>query len=387
MAIPKQLAFETEEYERRLDAVQHEMDSRGVRLLLLFSPHSIYYLSGMDSENLFDFQCLLVPQSGEPALVLYDFELARYENSAWVKDVRTYGSFDDPVVVTADAARGFASSSDRVALETRSHQLSVDLFSRLTGQMKYFEFVDAFGIVEHCRLVKSPAEIEYMRRSAALTDRGIEAGFASLSEGTPDYEVAAAVIGTLYSAGSDTVCWGPIVAAGYRAGSAHSTFNGYRVQRGDTVFFEATGETRRYTAPLMRTAILGQPSDEIRRIEEAGTNAIATILQCARAGVKASDVATKARRQLEPALDDVVFHHLFGYPVGIGYPASWIEELGYFIRADNDRKLEDGMVFHLPISLRKFGKFGVNLSHTILVRENGSEALTKSEARLRVIDL
>lgn len=387
MAIPKQLAFEAAEYERRLDAVQREMHFRGTKLLLLFSPHSIYYLSGMDSENLFDFQCLLVPQSGESMLVIYDFELARFENSAWVKNVRTYGTFDDPVTVTADAARAFASPSDTIGLEVRSHQLSADIFSRLTAAIQHFEIADAFGIVERCRLVKSHAEIEYMRRSAALTDRGVQAGVAALVQGRPDHEVAAKVIGALYAGGSDTVCWGPIVAAGYRAGCAHSSFNGYKMQQGDTVFFELTGETRRYTAPLMRTAVLGQPSDEIRRVEEAGVNAIAAILEHARAGVNASTVAGEAQRRLEPVLDRVVFHYQFGYPVGIGYPASWIEELGYVIRADNDRPLEAGMVFHLPISLRKFGEYGVNLSHTILIGEGVAEALTKSEARLTVVDL
>ena len=100
----------------------------------------------------------------------------------------------------------------------------------------------------------------------------------------------------------------------------------------------------------------------------------------------AADVAKAAGKVVEPILPGIVFHHNFGYPVGIGYPGTWIEFLGFFLRVDNPRPLEAGMVFHLPMSFRKFGEFGVNQSHTIRIRADGpAEALTKTEARLKVL--
>ena len=81
MAIPHEPAFARDEYESRIAKVRRGMAERGLDGLVVFSPHSIYYLAGMDSENLFDFQCLIVPASGEPTLVILDFEEARAENS------------------------------------------------------------------------------------------------------------------------------------------------------------------------------------------------------------------------------------------------------------------------------------------------------------------
>ncbi len=43
------------------------------------------------------------------------------------------------------------------------------------------------------------------------------------------------------------------------------------------------------------------------------------------------------------------------------------------------------MVFHLPMSFRKYGEYGVNLSQTMLVGEDGAEPLGKSPARLQVV--
>ena len=44
------------------------------------------------------------------------------------------------------------------------------------------------------------------------------------------------------------------------------------------------------------------------------------------------------------------------------------------------------MVFHLPMSFRKFGEWGINQSHTMLITADGAEALTKTPARLQVLD-
>ena len=383
MPIPKQLAFEQREYESRLERVQRAMAERGLEAMLLFGPHNIFFLSGMDTENFVDYQCLVVPREGSPTLVILDVERSRYENSSWLPNVETYHSSNDPVAVTRAAMK---TRVGKIGVERRASAFSVDLFEKLAASLPQADLVDAFGIVEQFRLLKSPAEIAYMRRAAELSELGATAGIEAMCVGAADYEIAAAVTGEMYRGGGETVCWGPIVAAGYRAGSTHSTFNGYRLKQGDTVFFEVTGEARRYTAPLMRTAVLGRPSEEIQRLAAAVEQSVEAILQTAREGVKASEVAQAGLAKLAPALDGMVFHYCFGYPVGIGYPPSWIEQLDYFIVAENDRRLEAGMIFHLPMSVRKYGEYAVNLSQTMVVGEDRSEPLAKTPARLRVVE-
>jgi Xaa-Pro dipeptidase len=44
------------------------------------------------------------------------------------------------------------------------------------------------------------------------------------------------------------------------------------------------------------------------------------------------------------------------------------------------------MVFHLPISVRKYGEFGVCLSQTIHITAAGAEPITTTPATLAVID-
>ena len=386
MAIPHEPAFPVAEFEARVAAAQRSMAARGLDAILLFGPHNVFYLSGMDSENLFDFQALIVPRDGAPVLVILDFEEARAANSVGLGETISYHAFDDPIETVVDQLRRLGLERGRLGLEVRqAFSLTPDRLERFRAALPDATIEDPFGVVEDLRLVKSPAEHAYQRRAAALTDAATEAAYGVLRPGIRDAEVAAVMVDTMYRGGSDTVCWGPIVASGYRAGSAHSSFNGRQILDGETVFLEHTAEIRKYTAPLMRTAILGKPTAEIARIADAGAEAVKTIQRTARPGLPAQEVAREAGKVLEPVLPGLVFHHNFGYPVGIGYPGTWIETLGFFLRVDNPRPLKLGMVFHLPMSLRKFGEFAVNQSHTMLITEDGAEALTKSEARLKVL--
>ena len=380
MSTPRDPAFTEAEYRRRLAVVHTRMAQRGLDGIVLFGAHNINYLTGMDSEDLFDPQACVVAAGADPVLVILDFERGRFDNSAWLAAPVEFDGFADPVLAFATTVQRQGLGTGRIGLEQRA--IGHDQYEKLVAALPGAAFDDAFGVVEGARLVKSEVEIELIREAAAITDAAVTAGFAAIADGRPDYEVTAAVCDGLYNNGSDLVCWGPIVAAGYRGGLAHSSHNGYRMRAGDTVFIEVTGQRKRYTAPLMRTAVIGKPSAQRRRIADASENAVAAILATARAGTPARDIAAAALKPIAPVLDEVIFHHNFGYPVGVGYPPSWIETLDFFLRSNNAAPVEAGMVFHLPMSLRVAGEFGICLSHTMLVTSGGGVPLTRTPAVL-----
>ena len=382
MTIPKAPAFSTDEYRRRLGVVSRRMAERDLDGLVLFGAANINYLTGMDSENLFDVQACILPRGADPVLVIFDFERGRFDNSAWMAEPVAYGGFDDPGAAVCAEVRRLGLGRGRVGIDERAPGVPGPLVRRVQVELADGRVDDAFGVVEGARLVKSEAEIAYVRRAAAFTDAGVRAGYQAIRVGAQDASVGAAIIGAMYGEGSDPVCWGPVVAAGYRSGLAHSSFNGYTIRDGDAVFLELTGEHRRYVAPVMRTAIAGRATPEHRRLAQASSDAVAAILEAARAGTPARDVAAAGFRFIQPVERDVVFHYYFGYPVGLGYPPSWIETLGFFIRTDNAAPLEAGMVFHLPMSLRVAGRYGVCLSQTMLVTKDGGVPLTGTPAAL-----
>jgi len=388
MAIPRELAFAPSEFEARLAAVRRNMLDRELDVLILLSPANINYVSGMDNQNVSDFQCLIVPLDGPSTLILPWFEQGRAENSCWLRDIVTHRAEDDPSDVIRSVLRRMGVDRGRIGLESRGVAVSPRDYSRITSRLADATVEDPFGVVEDCRRVKSASEIAYIRQAAELTDRTIAAACDAIRVGVRDTDVASATLAALYRAGSCPVFHVPYIASGYRAGAPHSTFSGRTFAPGDTVFLELTAAVKRYVAPLMHTVVLGEPTPQMKRMATAGDEAVEVILDTARPGVPACEVARAALNVLEPVLtqDNVFFHHNFGYPVGIEYPPTWIENLDYFIKLDNPAPLQAGMVFHLPISLRRFGEFGINQSHTMLVTESGAEALTRTPARLQILE-
>ncbi len=393
MGIPRDLAFDVAEFRRRVDAVRAGMTDRRLDALVVLSPGSINYLSGLDDNSLSDVTALILPLERDPVLVLFWFEAGRAQNTCWFDDVRLYRAPNDPIpgegavaaVVEAVHSLGLGSTKSRIGVEMGPGGLSPAEHQELIAGLGEAHVEDSWPIVEVVRRTKSPAEVAYMRRAAAITDAAIEAGTRALAIGARDTEVGGVILETLHRLGSETSCLGPIVAAGWRSGAPHSSFARQEIRPGDTVFLEVTAQVRRYTAPLMRTGILGEPTPEQARAAEAGAAAVQVVIDTARPGIAAGDVALAAGAVIAPLLPGLVFHGNFGYPVGLGYPPTWSERLGFQLRPDNRQVLETGMTLHLPVSLRKFGEWGICQSHTILITETGAEALTRAEARLQVI--
>ena len=376
--IPKENWFSLAEYQRRLTTVRSLMAARDLEVLLVFGAGNVYYLTGYHSVNSWDFQCCLVPQSGDPVLLIFNFELGRFLASSWLSEPLLYAAADDPVQKTVDLLDQLQLRDKRLGVEENSANLGVRRYLRLRQALSGALWIDASGLVDQARLVKSPEEIAYMRESGRLTRLGAEAGLAMVAEGVYDHDIGAEVYSVLRRNGSDFMCMEPIVAVGYRSGLAHSTIGHIPIQAGDSVFIEHGACVRRYTAPIMRTTVAGPMPPDRQPFHAAAQLAVDTIVETAKAGVLASDVATAAYlKAIKPVEDRIQFHYNFGYSVGIGFPPDWLEPVHFFLQMHNPTPLQAGMTFHLPFTLRVLGTYGVGTSETILITESACEVLTR----------
>src|SRR5690242_6088701 len=368
-------AFDLQEYQRRIHKVEALISERKLDAICLFDPRHVFYLTGSDSQGQGHLQALIVKPGARLTYITWDFEAGKVATSSWladekkirwdydkggivadcwIVDVVTYSWFDDPIGVLASTLKRVGLASAHVGIELHSAGLSAGNAQRLTDALPDARFEPAYGIVERCRLVKSEAELAHMRAAAGLTDRAVVAAYAAMRVGRTDSDVAAAITESVYANGSEPLCWGPIVAAGPNAGIGHSSFIDRKLEKGDTIFIEFTGQVHRYVAPVMRTGVLGPPTAEQKKWRDCGLAAIEAILKTAKPGASAKAVALAGKAELEPIAGRVHFHDMYGYMVGLGYPPSWYETLSFEIEAGNEGILQEGMTFHVPISLRRF---------------------------------
>jgi Xaa-Pro dipeptidase len=372
----REVYFPAEEYTRRLDAVRAGMAEAGIDTFVTFNPSNIAYVCGHFSTNLHDFQCLVVSQKRTPLIVLWYFELARFHASAVGATAEAYDTGEDPVSFLAGVLRRHTGPTERLGLDEGSASVSSGLMRRLAAALPEDRTQLVSGIIEPVRLIKSSVELEKLREAARLTVIGVRAAMDALGPGICDREVAGAALRALYGAGSQFMAVDPYVCGGWRGGAPHSTATGHVLARGDSVFIEIGANYQRYTAPIMRTAAISEPPQAVREIHAIANECLDALIDAMRPGVAASEIAAVGRRVVARVPSDIIFHYTFGYPVGINFPPTWLEESNFLLLRDNHAPLRPGMVFHLPLSLRSYGRFGIGLSETVHVTDAGVDVLT-----------
>lgn len=369
------IPFPQEEYDRRLAAVQKEMGSRNIDVLLLFAPTNLFYLVGYHTIGYTNYQCLLVPQNGTPVLVVRLLEKPVAEASSWLDEVFAYEDHEDPAGAVKRALEETGWISKRLAAEQTSPFLSAKQYMHLQDIVGK-AFVDGSGMVEAARVIKSPLELECYRSAAKCTEAGLTALLEAIAEGKTENQVIAECYKGMVAAGSEFFSSGPILNSGEKSGIAHTTFKRRVLKRGDAMIIEIGGVWHRYAAPLMRTAVVGEASDEIRHMYDACVEALDETMAAIKPGVLSEEVQAACQAVIDNRGYEPNFRKRIGYSVGVGFAPGWGEGHIMDIKHHDNRELKPGMVFHLVPALRQSWKFGVGLSETIAVTDSGIEILT-----------
>lgn len=382
------LAFEPDEYEARLASVRQKMAEARLDLLLLTDAGELCYLTGYTTFEV-SVQCVLLVAANRTVLFVPAIEVGPAVYLSRVDDVIGY-PWQAPETVASELAaqvrRTAGIPAPQIGFNPWSGSLRPGLLSALKNDLDAATFIDFARLIDRVRLVKSPAEMAYLAESAAITGAGLDAAATVIRAGVVDHEIARAGANSMLGAGSEFMSMQQIVTTGARSGIIHTNHAGYEVARGDVVFTEFGAVRRRYTAPMMRTAVVGEASAEIREFHTVCLEVLEAVMSAARAGSSFVSAARAGEAALAPIVDRAFFSGVFGYPVGATFPPSWVAG-STFIATDNEAALEEDMVFHLPICLRKPGEFGIGFSETVRITATGAERITTNTLSLNEISL
>jgi len=381
----KDLAFPREEYAARLEKVRRTMAERSIDVLLVFTAENVNYLTGYDTIGYSSFLCLAVPLDRDPLMVIREMERGVAMSTTWLTDFATTGDTDDPVERTVDALSTRGLASRRIGIEATAPFMTARTWLRLKAALGGDAVADGSEIVEPVRAIKSALELEKIRRACALVDEGMARALEAVREGATENDVAVAAYAAMVGGGSDPLVSQPIVTSGPRSGVAHTTFHHRRLERGDTVLVELGACVSRYGGALMRTAFIGEPADEVLKMNDVVLRSLNGAIAAIKPGVTAGSVDEACRRVIEEAGYEAMFRKRTGYSVGVAFAPDWGEGHIVSLRRDDPRLLEPGMVFHMPPALRAFQRLCVGMSETVVVTDNGCEVLTHHPRELHVV--
>jgi Xaa-Pro dipeptidase len=373
-------AFPAEEYDTRLDTVRRAMDERGLGALLLASPEDVYYVVGLNHMGHFSFTLLILPLEGQPILVTRAMERPTVESQTPHCAHAPYDDDEEPAAAVVAALRALGPTAGSVGVQRTTMYLPVDVWERVRSQLTGVRWTDASDLVERLRMVKSPSEIAYVRRAAAISDRALRAGLEVAGAGVTEREVAAAIHAELIAAGSETPGCPPFVRSTPTLRLEHVTWGDRALEHGDTLFVELSGSVARYHAPVSRMVHVGAPPSRLDEVAADSLTAFDALRAALRPGAIASDVYAAWHRVLDRRLGHSNYRrHHCGYVIGIGFPPSWFGgSVPMGLRAGQDLVVRERMTFHVFSWILGQRPVDYGVSDTALVTPDGSELLTST---------
>ncbi|MGD8378100.1 MAG: ectoine hydrolase [Gammaproteobacteria bacterium] len=380
-----QLSFPLEEYERRLNALRHRMQERLLDAVIISDPENMAYLTGHQTTGYSFFQALLVPLDREPVTITRQMEASNIEHRTWVEDARFYSDTGDAIQMLYSVIQELGLINKYVGYERNSYFFPAYQQDRLHTLFADGNLLDCFGIVEEGRICKSDAEIEVMKKAAHATEAGMKAGFDAVEEGVTENDVAAAVCSAMFKAGGEYPSVVPYVTSGPRTMIGHATWEGRTIQANEHVFLEMAGCFRRYHTAMMRTVVLGELSDSMRRAEKTMMTALQEVEKLIRPGVTVSDVDNLVRNIIT---DNDVGAQLVtrsGYSIGIAFAPSWDEGYMMSLKQGAQDILRPGMTLHIiPWMWGIDGDKTCGISDTVRVTDKGCESFFSLDRRFVV---
>ena len=384
--------FTVEEYQLRIAKTRKAMEAAGVELLVVSDPSNMAWLTGYDGWSFYTHQAVLLSHEGEPvwwgrgmdALGAKRTVFMHHDNIVGYPDHFVQTPERHPMQTLAEliSVRGW--DGLKAGVEMDNYYFSAAAWETLKLNLPNTSFQDATGLVNWQRAVKSPTEIEYMRRAAAI----VEAMHAMVREtaepGMKKNDLVAEIYSTAIKGANGH--WGdypaivPMAPSGMDATAPHLTWDDKPLEKNESTFFEIAGAHRRYQCPQSRTLFLGKPPQKYLDAEKAVQEAVEAGLEQAKPGNLCEDIAIAFYNTLEK--HGFVKDSRTGYAIGISYPPDWGERTMSFRRGDKS-VLQADMTFHFMPALW-LDDGGLEITEPIRITETGVECLCNTPRELFV---
>ncbi len=374
---PAFAAFAEAEHRDRFARARRSLRDAGLDGCISVAPEHLYYLGGYDAWVSVNSPQALVfrTDGGEPTIVLRDVDRLLALETSWVRDLRIYRLLaDDPAALIAEVAREHGLREGRLAVELESYALPHALGLRLEEKLAPARVEDATALLGDLRLVKSAAEMAYLRDAARHAEAGLQAARRGLRPGITEVALAGEMEAAMRAAGGDYWAIPTELASGPRTPGGHATPRDRVLEPGDLVHVEFAGVARRYHAVAIQTMAVGEPGPRARELYRLTRESLRAGVRAVRPGVPAEDVEAASLEPLRKAGLEGAAMMRFGYGVGVAYPPIWLETLQ--ISRGIERRLEPGMVFvlHACVELVDEG-LGVIQGGTYALTPGGLELL------------
>ncbi len=390
-----QKPFEKSEYDRRVHDLKQHMQQAGFDMLICQDPANMCWLTGYDGWSFYTPQSVIVhveetsplwfgrEQDVKSAHITTDLPV---ENIVGYSEALVHHPNQHPYDELCELiiARGW--SSMRIGVDLDAHYYTARAHQHLLNGLPNARISDNHEIVNWARLVKSEAEIIYMREAGRICTETMNTALNRVKPGVCQFEIIADVyhaqITGYDNKYGDYTSLCPLIQVGEGTSTPHLTWTDEPLPDNGIVMMELAAARHHYHAPITRTAHIGKPPAQISRLIDVIIEGGDVALSASKPGVTCEEV--------ESIWQDVLKRNGYskdsrvGYSIGLNYPPDWGERTAS-LRPGDMTVLQSGMCFHFQSGMWLDG-FGAAISEPFVVTENGGERLCDVSRELIVIE-
>jgi Xaa-Pro dipeptidase len=372
------LHFSLEELAGRRARAIDAMEQAGLDGMLLFRQESMYYLTGYDTFGYVFFQCLYLGADGRLTLLTRSPDLRQAQETSVIEDIRIW--IDGPDATPAKELHAILAEHGcqgrRLGVEYEAYGLTARNGMRLQAALDGFcELTDASDLISKLRVVKSAAEIAYLRRAAVLADQALEAAQPLVRPGAFEGDILAAMHGAIFSGGGDYPGNEFIIGSGpgallcrYYSGRRH-------LDAEDQLTLEWAGVERHYHAAMMRTLRVGAAPPRQIEMHQVARDALLAVEAALRPGRPLGEAFDAHSRTLDAAGYQAHRLNACGYSMGTTFSPNWMD--WPMLYHGNPVEAMPGMAFFVHIIIFDSERhLAISLGRTSLITEAGAEPLS-----------
>ncbi len=374
--------FHKAEFEQRTTNAQNLMAAQGLDGILLMSEPEVRYFTGFHTlfwQSPTRPWFVFIPPEGKPVAIIPEIG-ADLMRRTWVDDIRTWSApdpADDGISLLIDLLSPMAARTKRLGV-LKGHEthlrMPLDDWERLVSSLSGLKMVDATGLVQQLRMVKSAAEIEKHRYICGVGSAAFAKVPEFVSEGMPLEDVFREFRRTALRQGADDVPY--LVGAADVGGYADVISPPSRrpVQSGDILMMDTGCTWDGYFCDFDRNWAIGRADANAQQAYDVLWRATQAGIEAARPGNTCRDLfyaMSEVISELDTSAGDVG-------RLGHGLGMQLTEQPSH--AAFDNTMLKENMVLTIEPSL-SFGK-GKMMVHeeNIVVSRNSATLLTNRAA-------
>ena len=387
------MSFSKNEYKNRLKKVQLSMQKKGIELLISQDTANINYLTGYDAWSFYYAQCVIVHINLDEPIC---FIRAQDAGGAFIKTylkreniivydekyIHTWPSH--PYDALVDLIKKNKWDKLKIGVEMDAHYFTAYCYEKLKQGLPNATIKDSERLVNWVRVVKSNAEIDFMKKAAIISENAMKTAMDIINPGVRQCDAVAEIQKTLFKGtsyyGGEYASIATLLPTGKGTSASHLTANDEKFVIGEATIIELSGTYKRYHAPMARTVNLGKPEQKKIDAMNATNEALEAGINESKPGNTANDVAEKFWEILDKY--KIKKESRTGYSIGIGYPPDWGEHTLNISKGDMTI-LKPNVCYHM-IAVMQFGDWGVEASESIRITEEGNELLCNFSRDLHV---